>query len=260
MRTQILSLLLSALVFAQPAFANRGKSCDIKMVGGSAPYTSENKAKIALQEKIDAIHAKSTSGPALYFVFSDGKSPEIETLPIPHAEDSDRMQVSPELTKRLAKSGPVKIYNRTAHREGEIPVGAYSSIYFLPYTVSEFKNIHPKTDFDEAPNIGPGCTMVEFKNHETLSLAYGSISHYADNIVALNRKPKSSDIEERIAGEIKSLKVKKVGTGSGRSPASTSAPVIAADKVENRTKKKLQTKVEPKVEKKEDPKKVGGGG
>lgn len=228
---------IASLLAAATALAKTAPNCNINMSGGSAPYSERNKAKKEWEDKINALHAKNPRGASLYFVFADGKKPEIEAMPIPHEEDSDRAAVPTELAKRLSRSGPVKVYNRTARREGTVPVGTYSSIYFMPYALGEFKNIHPKTDFDAATNIGGGCNTIDLKGVETISLAYGNVAKYADNIVAFNRNP-SAGTAERIAGEVTSLKKKGIGTGSGRSPASTAAPTYAEEKVDRQRKVK----------------------
>jgi hypothetical protein len=219
---------------------------------GAAANTSSNREAGELKIRIDSLHSKNPNGASLYFVFSDGKSPEIVSLPIPHESDSDRFDLPKTLTLRPATSGRTKVFNRTDHREGTTPAGEYSSIYFMPYTTKEFKNIHPRSDFDEATNIGPGCGVINLKGASTLSLAYGKISKYADNIVSLNQKSHSAENEKRIAGEVNSLKLKGVGTGSGRSPASTAGPTYADDrdpKIEKRTRKNLSengTAMKPK--------------
>ncbi len=248
MRLKLADLISVSLLFI-PFFAQAKEAgnCGIKMVHGSAPASEANQAKDALEKRVDTKFKDDQKVAALYFVFpaASGKSEEIVSLKIPADASSDRVDVPTSLALKLSTSGPVQIFNRTAHREeGMAGSQLYSSLYFLPRSVKELGGTKVRTDFDGpiTTHISPGCNVANFKGLEKLSIVYGNISKYADEITAFNAKKKLNASEEQVYAESVGILNKKLDVKAGRSPASTDTPVVADDrdiKHERRNSKKL---------------------
>jgi hypothetical protein len=253
MRLKIFVLCTLSVLSAASAQAHVASSCDVKYGNAdeygtrSADATPKNKAQFALEKTIDERFKNDGSIPSLYFVLpgKDPKNPEIVALKIPTGDGVDRLDIPKDLVARLAKSGPIKVFNRT---DGAgIGKSRYSSFYFVPFTTPGLKGMNPKFGFDNATNTRANCSIVDFKGHETLSVLYNNISQHADDVTNLHAKQdtgeKLSDYQHTVLAEAISILDKKLGYDPRRAPASLEAPVYEESPkvVQKRGSKKLGT-------------------
>ena len=265
MRFTLFASTVLTLCTALSAHAKNAPSCDVQMhdtdSDGKAQIdrTKKNQDNAALAKVINALFEKDGKKPALYFVFpaKAGTADEIVPFVIPTKDDAGRFDLPKDLALRLSTSGPVKMLNRTDHREeGFASPQRFPSLYFMPRPVSRLNGTKVKTDFDGnlVTHVGPECSVVDLKGIETLSVLYGGLTHYADGIVRYNEqiragnslKPRDQKIYEE---DIKILN-HRLGVSARRTPAGTDSPTYADEqdvKVENRKMKNLSVETTPRT-------------
>jgi hypothetical protein len=225
MRTRLVIVSLSAFtLLATSALAGETRSCNGKVINGQQTITDH-------QMLIDKQFAKDGEASALYFLLPDGK---IERLAI--NPDGNKIDVPSKLAAKLAKSGEVEVYNKTE-----------SSIYLMPFPVSGVHGINPKTDFTNAEHAGRGCSRVNLKGQETISVIYNDIARVADKVTYIDRvaaKRARTKSEEALYAESITILKKKLGTTT-RSPASLARPEYADDPKVNQQRKSKTLPIVP---------------
>lgn len=220
-------------VLVSSAFAG---DCDLKFFDGMARATEANRAKVALEKKIDAKWAADRKASKLYFVIppEGGKEARIIDYSLPAG---DKQAIDPKIAKELSRHKFVRVYNRSQN----------PSLYFMPFHAEGIHGVKPTQDFRKARiedrTAGSGCSTLNLKGRETLTILSGSIARWGDQIADVERDSFGKIMtEDQLAkyDEANAILRKKLGidAGASRSPASTEAPIYS-DKVSANLVKKL---------------------
>lgn len=188
------SLLLAAstLVFALASVNAHARGCgDPKPVsayeaatnpGAGVPYTEKEKARQALEKKIDQMYANDGNPSMLYVVLPSKKDGESEVLRVPYPE-GEHMELTKEQLAKLQKYKEVKVFNKSKN----------GSIYFLPYTEQGLKGAIPQYDFRAARMhdryAGGGCNILSFQDPhiQYMSAVSGTLATWGDKVADTQR-------------------------------------------------------------------------
>ncbi len=146
------------------------------------PYTEKEKARQALEKKIDQMYANDGNPSMLYVVLPSKKDGESEVMRIPYPA-GEHMELTKAQLEKLQKYKEVKVFNKSKN----------GSIYFLPYTEQGLKGAIPQYDFRAARMhdryAGGGCNILSFQDPhiQYMSAVSGTLAVWGDKIADTQR-------------------------------------------------------------------------
>lgn len=233
---------LNLALFPWEAFAG---DCDMK---GATIVTPQSKRQFNLVKSVDKYWQGMKSAGALtppndrlLFVIPDssGENPTVYSVKV---ESNGAVQALPkEILEKLSRAPEVQLHNKTT----------FGSLYFMPFSEEGLKGINPLTACASARSerryATAGCSTLNLKGLETITLLYDQNASSCDKIadVQRNASTRSGEVqtesEEKLVAEANRALHKnlKIIAGMNRRPAGLERPVYADKTVEKRTEKKL---------------------
>src|SRR5690606_5439044 len=114
-----------------------------------------------------------------------------EVLPLPLPPNDSKLQIPPAIAKKISAASEVQLHN---------PSG-FGSMYLMPYSISGLKQSNVKSDCldaaSEGRNPGTGCSKLNVRGMETLTLLYDQTAARCNEVAELQRKGRELSAQER---------------------------------------------------------------